>query len=371
MPAEAVLKFLTSVGPGSEAELYLRLFRARPAERFATLVIEREVIEQNAEQVALDVRFLGELGLFPSLVVGLEDSDSSAASRVCDALEREGVAFEHLETGDPVDALTAATARGAVPVWTVPGTTHLERMEALARTLTGLGSDKLVFIRSQGGIRLRGHRLSVVNLQTDCDTLAVEPEIDAETRGLVADCQRLVLELVPHRILVAFTSPLELLRELFTVKGAGTLLRKGARIERHHGYEGVDVPRLCALLESSFGKPVSPRFLARPIHHAYIEEAYRGAALIMQTELGGYLSKFSVTRQAQGEGIGHDLWNAMTADYAALYWRARTENPIRAWYERQCQGRFAAGDWTIYFRGLRPEDVPLAVTRALAEPLDF
>lgn len=371
MPAEAVLKFLTSVGPGSEAELYLRLFRSRPAERFAALVIESDVIEQHADQVALDVKFLGELGLYPALAVGFEGSEPRAPERLRAALERAGVACERLESKDPVDALASATSRGAVPLWGIPGKSRLERMEALGRTLTGLGSDKLVFLRSQGGIWLQSRRLSVVNLQTDFEALAVEPEIDAATRGLIADCQKLVLELVPHRILIALTSPLDLLRELFTVKGAGTLLRKGARIERHEGYEGVDVPRLQALLESSFGKPVSEKFLGRPISHAYIEEAYRGAAIVQRTELGGYLSKFAVTREAQGEGIGHDLWSALTSDYASLYWRARSENPIRAWYERQCQGRYTAGRWTIYFRGLRPSDVPLAVERALAEPVDF
>jgi acetylglutamate kinase len=78
-----------------------------------------------------------------------------------------------------------------------------------------------------------------------------------------------------------------------------------------------------------------------------------------------------VTREAQGEGIGQDLWSALTADYAALFWRSRSDNPIRDWYERQCQGRYQAGAWTVYFRGLRPSDVPLAIERALAEPLDF
>ncbi len=376
LPADAVLKFLASVGPGSEAELYLRLFRARAPERFATIVIEPAVVEQHLEQVAVDVRFLGELGLYPALVLDLDESDArAAADSLRAALRHAGVRCELITEGagraTPARAIAAATARGIVPLWCAQGAERVARNEALASMLAELGSEKLIFLRPEGGIWLSGRRISVVNLSTDYESLALEPALDTTTRELIESCQRLVQQLVPQRLLIALTSPLDLLRELFTVKGAGTLLRRGVRIERFDGYAGVDVPRLTALLEASFGKPLNPKFLERHADHAYIEESYRGAAIVMRTELGGYLSKFAVTREAQGEGIGQDLWSAITADYAALFWRSRSDNPIRAWYERQCQGRYQAGTWTVYFRGLRPADVPLAIERALAEPLDF
>ena len=89
--------------------------------------------------------------------------------------------------------------------------------------------------------------------------------------------------------------------------------------------------------------------------HVYVEQDYRGAALVAQTPLGGYLSKFAVTREAQGEGIGQDIWTELIADHAALFWRARADNPVRAWYERQCQGRWGSGSWTVYTRGIPHE----------------
>jgi acetylglutamate kinase len=162
-----------------------------------------------------------------------------------------------------------------------------------------------------------------------------------------------------------------LLRELFTVKGAGTLLRKGVRIERHLDHRSLDRPRLLALLASSFGKPPAPSVLERPLRALYLEEAYRGAALVADSPLGPYLSKFAVTREAQGEGIGQDLWNALSADCPSLFWRARRDNPIRAWYERQCDGRYDSGPWTVYVRGLPHAQLPAAVDFALAQPVDF
>jgi acetylglutamate kinase len=142
-------------------------------------------------------------------------------------------------------------------------------------------------------------------------------------------------------------------------------------VQRHLGWDGVDRERLRTLLESSFGRAPSEALFARELTHAYVADDYRGAALVLATPLGGYLSKFAVTREAQGEGIGQDLWSALLSDYSALLWRARAGNAIRAWYERQCQGRFSAGEWTVYFRGLAPEHVPAAIAFALAQPIDL
>jgi len=133
----------------------------------------------------------------------------------------------------------------------------------------------------------------------------------------------------------------------------------------------VDVARLRELLEASFGRPVSDAVFTRPLRHAYLEEGYRGAALVADAPLGAYLTKFAVTRAAQGEGIGEDLWNAIVADHPTLLWRARPDNPVRAWYERQCHGRVEAGGWSVYFRGLAPEAIPEAVAFALAQPVDL
>jgi acetylglutamate synthase len=133
----------------------------------------------------------------------------------------------------------------------------------------------------------------------------------------------------------------------------------------------VDMARLRSLLEHSFGRAPAEGFFARPLSRAYLEEDYRGAALLEDTALGGYLTKFAVTREAQGEGIGHDLWQCVTEDYPTVVWRARPDNPIAPWYEKQCDGRVKAGPWIVYFKGLEPSRITEAVELALAQPADF
>jgi hypothetical protein len=372
-PAQAVLTFLSSVGRGSEAEFYLRLFRSRAAESFAAVAIDAETMESDAERVAVDLRFLRALDLTPLVVLGLDAPANALAHRErFDALlGGAGASSAALTTQGPYPEIAAAARRGAIPLLVASGQSRAERVERLGAMLGALDTHKLIFLGKHGGLRAQGENLSVVNLTTDYETLLATGELRPGQRELLDDSRRLIFELVPHRLLVSLTSPLDFLHELFTVKGAGTLMRKGAAIARHGGYAGVDLPRLRALLQSSFGKPPSEALFARSIEHAYLEEDYRGAALVMRSELGGYLSKFAVTREAQGEGIGQDLWGALCADYASLVWRARHDNPIRPWYERNCQGRFESGTWTVYFRGLRPEQVSQAVEYALSQPIDF
>jgi acetylglutamate kinase len=170
---------------------------------------------------------------------------------------------------------------------------------------------------------------------------------------------------------VAITSPLNVLRELFTVKGAGTLLRRGARIARREGWDGVDLGRLRDLLASSFGRAPLDAFFRTTPSHVYLEEAYRGCAILVDTPLGAYLTKFAVSPEAQGEGIARDLWEAFAADAPVVFWRARRTNPISEWYAKLCDGLMRVPDWTVYWKGLTAEAIPDAIAWAVKQPVDL
>jgi NAT, N-acetyltransferase, of N-acetylglutamate synthase len=372
-PAEAVLQFLAGVGPGSEAEFYLRLFRSRARESFATIVFDPETWRQNADGVVLDLRLLATLSLTPVVVLGFYQPERAHEfARVLVAkLAEKGLASSVFASDSSREVIAEAAARGEIPLLRLDELDEEAREMELARLLASLSTHKLIFLRNEGGLLIDGRPLSVVNLSDDYSELIALPEWSAEQKRLLGCSRRLVFELMPHELLVTVTSPLSLLHELFTVRGAGTLLRRGARIMRHNGIEGVDLDALSELLQASFGKPVRETLWSRPIAHAYVEERYRGLALVSQTRLGSYLSKFGVTREAQGEGIGRDLWQAMTADHRVLFWRARANNAIRSWYEKQCDGRVRVQEWTVYWLGIPPERIPEAIAYALSQPIDF
>jgi acetylglutamate kinase len=381
-PADVVLRFLESLGRRSEAEFYLALFRAEPKERFAAISVDANVARHATEAVTLDLRFLAALGLVPVVVLGLLDGKEAAehGARIKRRLDRAGVPSAILSSeGAALHAEALAAARaGTIPIVPFgPAEGPLsamqieERVGRLGALVSSLKTRKLIFLHRPGGLRRGGALVPIVNLTTDYDALQASRELSRKERTLLVQSRRLVFEAVQHKLLVTISSPLDLLRELFTVKGAGTLLRRGAVIERRGGFDEIDRERLRALLLSSFGRPPGEGFFERPASDIYLEEAYRGAAVLRATALGPYLTKFAVEREAQGEGMGQDLWRRMIADHPTVFWRARPSNPIVAWYDKQCDGLARFPEWHVYWKNLPAPHIPEAIAYTLAQPIDI
>lgn len=370
-PAEAVLKFLQSVGRGNEADFYIRLFRSTEPERFATLVINASTLTEGINTVVGDLRFLHSLGLTPVVAIGLHWSRDVQANgkRLLDKLTEAGVPSAISST--ELAALIEHTHAGRVPIVPLDGATEEERYLSLGALVAGLQTRKLIFARKEGGLRIGGEWVSHVNLGQELEGLRAHPDLSVRQRSLVAHAGKLLFEQVTHKCTVGIVSPLNLLHELFTVKGAGTLLHRGAKIVAFKGFDEVDTGKLTDLLTSSFGRAPDPDFFTRPINRIYVEEGFQGAAMLRDAPLGGYLTKFAVTQQAQGEGLGRDLWRAMSEDYPRVIWRARNNNPINPWYEQLCDTRVRTEGWTVFLKGVAVNDLQEAVRYVLDQPVDF
>jgi hypothetical protein len=377
-PADIVLRFLESVGRRSEAEFYISLFRAEPKEQFAAIGVDANVARHAAEAVVLHLRFLAALGLAPVVVLGhFEPTDAQEhAARIHRRLLRAGVSAGLVAAaeGDLVERCRRLMRAGTLPIVTfgaTEGATVEERFGRLADLLSGLQTRKFLFLHRPGGLRRDGTLIPIVNLSTELVQLERSRELSRKERAMLAQSRRLVFDLVGHKLTVAITSPLNLLRELFTVKGAGTLLRRGTVIERHGSYDDVDVPRLRQLLSDSFGRVPYESFFDKPILNLYLEQSYQGAAVLQKTPIGAYLTKFAVGREAQGEGLGRDLWDAFAADHPAVFWRARSVNPINEWYTKLADGMCRCDAWTVFWRGMPFTHAPMAIAHALSQPPDL
>ena len=377
-PQDVVLRFLESTGRPSEARLYLDLFRARPREQFAAIAIDANVMSGAADAVVQDLRFLAALDLFPTVVLGIfQPADAAAHARaLARQLGAEGVAIEELAAADPGLAarLVACVGAGRVPVVVfepAAGEQPGDRLARLGVLLRELQTRKLLFLHRPGGLRQGGVLVPLVNLTTDVPLLAASREISRKERLILESARLLCEEAPPLPFTVAITSPLNVLRELFTVKGAGTLLRRGASVVKHKGWDGVDVARLRELLASSFGRPPLDAFFKKTPSHVYLEETYRGCAILVDTPLGAYLTKFAVSPEAQGEGIARDLWEAFAADAPVVFWRARRTNPISEWYTKLCDGLVRVPGWTVYWKGLAAHAIPAAIDWAVQQPVDI
>ena len=381
METGIITRFLESVGQKADVDLYLKLFRSQKKESFAIICASARIVKTALDPFHFDLRILAGLGLTPVVIVGLfepRDADKQAA-RVHEWLLEDAVRAQIVPLGQTLSPAMTEVVRETVHMNTIPllslepaREASLEARFALLRDLaTGLETRKVVFLSTSAGLEREGAPpMSVVNLGTDYERL-LGANVLTRQHGSLLRHGKILIDQTPHRMTVTVVNPLQLLRELFTVNGAGTLIRKGSRVERHDDFTGVDRPRLRALIESAFGKPLGDGALERGIERVYIEENYLGAALIAPTPVGAYLTKFAVDRQAQGEGIGGDLWSVMIRDYPSFFWRARPANPIVSWYVKNCDGVARFPDWHVFWRGFPVERIEPAIRYALSAPVDF
>jgi GNAT superfamily N-acetyltransferase len=386
--AETVLTFLASVGRRSEAEFYLRLFRQLPKESFALVMVRHAALHSVPGSFVEQLRFLADLGLVAPIVLGAwspQGADTAAADLADDLGRRELDTVRYdLERPDLAEVLALALKNRTIPLVCSREADPFERIGQLAHRLQ---TRKLVVLRREGGLGPHGvpaievapgHELpvhsggiSVVNLRADRDALVASGHLTPRDSKLLACIQTLLEHTASASTTLSVTSPLSLLNELFTVKGAGTLVKLGSSIQRLGSYAQLDRARLTNLLESSFKRNLKTTFFETAPEAIYLEEHYRGAALVQPGVRGAFLTKFAVDPVARGEGIGQDLWRAMYRDTPRLYWRSRPDNAILGWYKSVCDGFMHHGEWAVFWRGYPPQELAEVVSDAVNRPMDF
>lgn len=389
-PSQFVLTFLESIGRRSDAEYYLRLFRQLPKPSFAVIAAEPDVYREAQGSLLEALRFLVAMGLYPVVALGLlGENEQPIRDQLLAGLAQRGLPIVlHGDAARDAARIEADLSSERLTLVEFPESDARERFAALASLLGQLRSRKLVLLRSRGGLGpkdgasvalSRTHQLpttengiSIVNLRTDLGPLRAGRWLSEDEQWLLQQLER-VHQSAPA-LLTNITSPLNLLRELFTVRGAGTLIKTGSAVLRADSYSALDLQRLKALLESAFKRAVRAGFEDVAPLDIYYEAEYRGAAIVLAANSdfeASFLTKFAVDRKAQGEGIGRDLWEALSRDHPALYWRARKKNPISAWYAAQCDGLQQVGEWCVYWRGVHLKHVPNLIADALSRPDDF
>jgi hypothetical protein len=329
--------FLDSIGRREEYEFYLNKFQSAGTDCFALLVPDLESLEQGAEALAFDLNFLFKLGLKPAVVL-------------CDDAEAKW----NLLKDNPLFERTVFPKLGrrkaSVPVFVEE---NVQTLESLLQKVPIIGK-RVHFIRAAGG-------MSVDYYYTQKSVMALSSE-----DKILADTAAALLETRPGTH-ISVTAPMNLLEEIFTVKGAGTVFRRGSTILSSGK---PDTDRLLALLQESFGKKPKEGILAA-VAQIYFEENYRGAALLEKHPEGLYLSKFAVGSEARGEGLAQELWDEVCKNNPSFFWRSRKGNPINQWYDRHADGRHNAGDWVVFWRGTDAAAITGLIAFCLARPVDF
>ncbi len=371
---EIIVQLLQNIGGRKEVTEYLRHYTGAQTQRFALVTFAKDVdVDARADDIADALSFLHQVGMYPVVMV----RGRSSVLHLTDALESRGSRARPVTSGvfvsgdDALDRIDDAEVLAAVrahtlPIIAVDGASMVAAVRAMARHLQ---PHKIVVLDNDGGlIGLDGHRVDAINLAEDQPRLSLMLD-----EGQRARLDRFIplLEDLPSFVSLSVTSPEHLARELFTHRGAGTLVRRGEAVRVHESFAEVDQLRLRQLIHSCFDRPLVPTYFETKVcRRVYLTESYRATAIITQERDGPpYLDKFAVTKKAQGEGVGTSLWRRVRADHERLFWRSRRDNPINPWYFQQAEGTFSAGPWTVFWFGLESfEEIERCTTMALSLP---
>jgi acetylglutamate kinase len=409
---ETVLEVLSQLGSSREARQYLKEFSSVERSRFAVVKVGGGILLEQLDELASALAFLHRLGLSPVVLHGAGPQVDAALEqagvtservdglrvtteevmaiarpvmyeanlRLVEALEQRGIRVRGIQHGvfqcraqDPerlglvgeiidvnLEHLRSTINAGALPVLTCLGESASGQVlninaDIAARELVwAIRPHKIIFLTPTGGLLDRdGRVISAVSLNNDYQALMREPWVHSGMRLKLQQIHELLGGLEDSAS-VSITSASQLARELFTYRGAGTLVRKGEDIGMYENREPEIMDLVCERIEESFGRKLQAGWresLVDPV--LLLSASHRAAAVVVQGVDGiPYLDKFVVTPDAQGEGLGAAMWQVLRAHYPGMYWRSRNTNPITAWYFQQADSADRQGPWVAFTIGL-------------------
>jgi len=363
---EKLQKFFEMTGNEADSLIFLKSFRSIDPEKFLLIYAETEIVLESFSNFFYDLKMLYSLELFPVILTGQDSisyielffksvfSDKRESQRNkelrCDIIP--------FSTKNIKNKIKNTIKKKHIPFVVIDS--DKEYLSIASLLAKNLFTNEFLILSSQGGLRYKktNEKISIINIRSDYNSLVNDDLLDESQLELIDKLKDFLENQITHSMNIAITSPMTLLKELFTVKGSGTFIKLGSEIKHIQNINSIDKKKLSNLLESAFRKKINPEFLDSKIDSIFLEANYRGAALLKENEFGFLLSKFAVDEIARGEGIGRDVWNEMKRQHKTIFWRAKPENQINKWYARECQGMDKGKDWNVYWINLEIEKIP-------------
>ena len=409
---QLVQELLAQLGSSREAQQYLKEYSGTNQARFAVVKVGGGILRDHLDELTSALAFLHRLGLIPVVLHGagpqLDEALAEAGIeterrdglrvtteavmsvarplmyrenlKLVEALEAKGIRARGIQHGVflcdyldkenlglvgevkqvELDSIESAVRSGAVPVLTCLGESpsgqvlNINADIATRELVWKLRPHKVIFLSPTGGLLDRQDRIiSAVSLTNDYEALMKQPWVHSGMRLKLQQINEM-LQKLPDDTSVSITSASHLTRELFTYRGAGTLVRKGEAINVFRDPDAETLTRVKTLVESSFQRTLRDDWFGNLDNPLVLLSETGRAAAIMTEGVDGvpYLDKFTVTSEAQGEGLGAAVWQVVRARYPALYWRSRNTNPITPWYFLQADTSDRSDGWVVFTIGV-------------------
>lgn len=432
----AVINVLNNIASKREVQQYLAQFTSVSSQQFAVIKVGGAILTDYIDVLCSSLRNLNQMGLYPVIIHGagpqlnklleeagvepqykegirITDGKTLGVARklflqenlkLVEALESWGVRARPITSGvlmaDYKDkdtyqfvgevnqvnsqSIRAAIADGYIPVLTCMAESedgqvlNVNADKAAAELAKELVPLKIVYLSEKGGIydKETGKLIEAINLDEEYDEYMKKPWVIHGTRSKIRDIKTL-LDNLPRSSSVAIIHPESLERELFTHSGAGTLIRRGTKLQQASALkEFEDLNKLKETLlrdrEGLDSANVVDRYLeileSRPFK-AYYDENMEALAIVLPPEDNssislGHLATLTMTRNAWLSNIADNVFQNLKRDYPKLAWTVKQDDENLTWFSEKADGSIARRGEVLFWYGI---DTPEEVRELMAE----
>lgn len=229
----------------------------------------------------------------------------------------------------------------------------------LARALKPL---KVVYLSEKGGLfNGNGSKISQINLDEEYDDLISQPWCRYGTRLKIKESKEL-LDTLPQSSSVTIIHPSDLLKELFTNSGAGTLIRRGDKIQKVSSLAGFqDLDRIKEILTGDYKDPNTKakvdRFielLAANPFTAYYDDSMSCFAIVLPPSADrpiATLATLNITKSGWLSNVVENVFSAIRKDNSSLYWIVPEADENLTWFFEKSDGSFNSNGSVFFYYG--------------------
>ncbi|KAK3389120.1 arg-6 protein, mitochondrial precursor [Sordaria brevicollis] len=415
-----IVQTLSSVGSKREVQQYLSLFTSVSSQRFAVIKVGGAILTDYLDELCASLKFLYTVGLYPVIVHGagpqlnrlLEDAgvepQFEEGIRVTDAktlrvardlflqenlklvnkLEEMGVHAQPLTTGmfraDYLNkekwglvgkvtgvnkqAIETAISNGYLPILTSMAETddgqilNVNADVAAAELARALEPLKVVYLSEKGGLfDAGGQKISAINLDEEYEHLMSQAWVKYGTRLKIKEIKEL-LDTLPRTTSVAIIHPEELQKELFTDSGAGTLIRRGSKLQSATSLsEFKDLEALKSVLirdrEGPDAKETVEKyldFLKENPFKAYFDSSMNALAIVLPASEGrqATLATLTITKSGWLTNVADNIFTTLKKEHPSLVWTVKEDDENLGWFFDKADGSITRQGDVMFWYGI-------------------
>lgn len=423
----AVINVLNNIGSKREVQQYLAQFTSVSSQQFAVIKVGGAILTDYIDVLCASLRNLNQMGLYPVIIHGagpqlnkllqeagveprynegirITDGKTLGIARklflqenlkLVEALESWGVRARPVTSGvlmaeykdkdtyefvgevNQVNAqsLKAAIADGYIPVMTCMAENeegqvlNVNADKAAAELAKELVPLKIVYLSEKGGLTDKdtGKLIEAINLDEEYEVYMKKPWVIHGTRSKIRDIKTLLDDL-PRSSSVAIIHPDSLERELFTHSGAGTLIRRGTKLQQASSLpEFEDLEKLKKTLvrerEGLDAANVVDRYLeileSKPFR-AYYDENMEALAIVLPPQEGsnglGHLATLTMSRAAWLSNIADNVFQNLKRDFPKLAWTVKQDDENLTWFSEKADGSVVRRGEVLFWYGIEDLD---------------